>query len=79
VAAKCSKIDKICLFCSESTYNPETKEYDEKKRLFCGIAPPSWDSRVSSLLDCPKNMTISQLKAHQKRLNKSMPRKLRGW
>lgn len=62
--------------CGKSKYNPDTGEYDDYK-LFCGLAPPSWDTRVESLPDCPKNMTISALRTHQKKLIKNQPWRLR--
>ena len=65
---KCPKINKICPFCAESRYNPLTGGYDELK-LFCGLAPPSWDTRVGSLPECPKVMTKSALRKWQKEIN----------
>jgi len=54
--------------CAKSTYNPTLREYNETVRLFCGLAPPSFDTRVESLPDCPKNMSKSQKTTWQKKM-----------
>ena len=72
---KCPKIGKKCGFCGETKWNAETREYDGQKRLFCGAAPASWDIRVDSLPDCPKNMSKSQLRKWQQQQKKIMPLK----
>ena len=54
--------------CAKSTYNPISRNYDETERLFCGFAPPSFDTRVESLPECPKTMSRSQKTTWQKKM-----------
>jgi len=56
---KCSKVDKICAFCTISTYSPNNFNYSGDKKEFCGVAG-SYDTRVSSLPDCWLKMSRSQ-------------------
>ena len=70
---KCPKIGKRCGFCGESKWNPDTGKHDERKRLFCGYAPASWDMRVDSLPSCPQDMSKSQLSSWRKQQKKRIP------
>ena len=70
---KCPKINWNCGFCGESEWNPLAGKYDGRKRLFCGLAPASWDVQVDSLPNCPQDMTKSQLKGWQAKKKKEKP------
>jgi|TARA_R110000824_G_C15023052_1_gene658608 hypothetical protein len=61
----CSKTGKRCGHCGFATYNPEIRDYDGKKREFCGVAS-SYDTRVSSLPECWFDMTKSQRATYAK-------------
>ena len=76
VGLKCPKIDKVCMFCGSSAWNPVTRKHNSTESLFCGTAPASWDIRVDSLPDCPQNMTKAQLSNWQKKQKNKRPLKL---
>ena len=63
----CPLIEKMCGFCGKDKYNPDTGKYDSEVKLFCGLSPPSWDTRVSSLDKCPKGMSQSQKSSHSRK------------
>jgi len=63
----CPLIEKMCGFCGKDKYNPTTGKYDNKERLFCGLSPPSWDTRVSSLDECPKVMSNYEKSKHSRK------------
>ena len=75
-ALECPKIDKSCMFCAKSKWNPVKGSYGSTENLFCGLAPASWDLRVDSLPDCPQNMTKSQLSTWQKKQKNQRPFRL---
>ena len=52
----CSKINSICAFCSKDNWNPYLEDYDDKERLFCGLAS-GFDTRVDALELCWKVMS----------------------
>tara|TARA_R110000796_G_scaffold29859_7_gene80207 strand:+ start:878 stop:1135 length:258 start_codon:yes stop_codon:yes gene_type:complete len=52
----CSKTNKVCAFCSKSTWNPYIENYDDEERLFCGLAS-SFDTRVDALEECWKDVS----------------------
>jgi len=64
----CSKANKVCSFSGYSNYNPQTKEFDNVKRNFCGIAS-SFDTLVSSLPSCWLEMSKSQRSTYIKNKN----------
>ena len=49
-------LDKVCAFCTKSTWNPYTEEYDDEEKLFCGVAS-GFDTRVEALDVCWKVMS----------------------
>jgi len=62
----CSKVDKVCAFCTKSNWNPYKGDYDDEERLFCGLSS-GFDTRVDSLDDCWKDMTKGKRSAFVKK------------
>ena len=55
----CTMLDKVCAFCTKSTWNPYTEEYDDEEKLFCGVSS-GFDTRVEALDECWMKMTKSK-------------------
>ena len=47
----CPMKDRVCGFCSKSTWNPYIEDYDDEERLFCGVVS-GFDTRVEALGEC---------------------------
>mgnify|MGYP003128064214 CR=1 FL=1 len=62
----CSKVSKVCAFCSKSNWNPHKSEYDDEERLFCGLSS-GFDTRVDALEDCWKHITKGKRSAFIKK------------
>jgi hypothetical protein len=65
----CPKLDKVCGFCAESTYNSLMDRHEDKEHLLCGLAT-GFENRVDKLPDCWKTMTNSQKSAFRKQTQK---------
>jgi len=61
----CEKTGKRCGHCGFATYDPHIRDFDGKKRQFCGVAG-SYDTRVSSLPSCWLELTKSQRTTYTK-------------
>jgi len=55
----CPIIEKMCPFCSKDRWNPHLNDYDDKERLFCGVAT-GFDTRVEALDMCWLKMKKGQ-------------------
>ena len=55
----CSKTDRMCAFCSKSTWNPYKEDYNGDEVLFCGVSS-GFDTRVDALDECWLDMTKSK-------------------
>ena len=62
----CPKIEDNCALCGKGTYNPHEQRYDDIERLFCGAAPPSYDTKVESLPKCPLKMDKREMTKYRK-------------
>ena len=62
----CPKIEDNCALCGKGTYNPHEQRYDDIERLFCGAAPPSYDTTVESLPKCPLKMDKREMTKYRK-------------
>ena len=67
----CPKINRKCAMCGKSTYNPEKQAHDGESRLFCGFAPPSYDTTVESLPKCPLTMERREVTKYKKQKRKN--------
>ena len=56
-------LDKVCAFCTKSTWNPYTEQYDDKEKLFCGVSS-GFDTRAEALDGCGLKVTKSKRNAH---------------